>query len=345
MGRVRVGVSRYNGDWGILPERGPGVSRVVAEVRRFLAAHAVAGPGVVAVSGGADSVSLLWALDEAGAGPLTVAHLNHQLRGEESDTDERFVESLAGWLNVDLIKERTDAAMLARSTGENLEEAARIARLDFFSRVAARVGATWVATGHTADDQAETVLHRLVRGTGIQGLRGIAACRNTSPTVRLVRPLLAVTRADLVSYLEGIGEPFRTDSSNADLRFTRNRIRHELLPLLSTFNPEVVAVLGRLAEQADELFDHLESEAAALLATAELPRAGELLIFGAEKLLAAPPHRVRDALRLVWEREAWPRDAMTYTHWRRLAALTPGDYPGRIHVRRVGSVVQIRRHL
>jgi tRNA(Ile)-lysidine synthase len=350
------------------------VSRVVAEVRRILAAHAVAGPGVVAVSGGADSVALLRALLEAGCAPLWVAHFNHKLRGRESDEDAAFVLDLADNFGLRYYAVERDLRAEIASTGENLEAAARRLRYEWLCDIARREGAAWIATGHTADDQAETVLHRLIRGTGVQGLRGIAVVRDfpgprpTRPqslgssksllgsprcaagtaTVqggpKILRPLLTVTRAELLDYFAELGQSFRTDSSNADPRFTRNRIRHELLPLLTTFNPEVVAVLGRLAEQADELYWHLESEAAALLATAELPRAGDLLVFDEGKLTAAPPHRVRDALRLVWEREGWPRDAMTYAHWHRLAALTPGDYPGGIHVRQVGHVVQIGRH-
>ena len=170
------------------------------------------GPGVVAVSGGADSVALLHALADAGAGPLTIAHVNHQLRGRDSDDDASFVERL-GWPCRTLVAD-------IRALGGNLEAAARRVRYDWFEQVANEVGATWIATGHTADDQAETVLHRLVRGSGLQGLRGIAPRRG-----RIVRPLLGTTRAELQIYLATKNQPFRTDTTNFDTQFTRNRIR------------------------------------------------------------------------------------------------------------------------
>jgi tRNA(Ile)-lysidine synthase len=126
---------------------------------------------VVAVSGGADSVALLRALRACGV-PPTVAHVNHKLRGGDSDADEAFVRELCDSLGVPCVVKAADVAALA--TGANLEATARRVRYDFFAEVATEAGAAWVATAHTADDQAETVLHRLMRGTGLQGLRGIA---------------------------------------------------------------------------------------------------------------------------------------------------------------------------
>src|SRR5690606_24443286 len=128
--------------------------------------------------------------------------------------------------------------------GENLEQVAREERYAWLARVAAEEGAGWVATGHTADDQAETVLHRLLRGTGLRGLRGIAARRELRPGIWLLRPLLHLGRADVLAYLGALGQDYRRDSSNLDPRFTRNRIRSELLPLLRTFNPDVTRALA-----------------------------------------------------------------------------------------------------
>jgi len=240
-------------------------------------------------------------------------------------------------------------ARAAAETGENLEATARRVRYDSLRYMSDALDDAWVATGHTADDQVETVLHRLVRGTGLQGLRGIAAVRRF-PSPLLVRPLLTVTRAEVLDYLAELNQTFRTDSSNADPRFTRNRIRAELLPLLRTFNPEVVSVLGRLAEQAGEAFAMLEQDAAALLAEAELPRAAEMLILDAAKLTAAHPYRVRETLRMLWQREGWPTDGMTFDHWNRLVAVTRGerpaaDFPGGVIVRRAGRVVQLGRRV
>ena len=299
------------------------MGKLAEAVRTFAAAH-LGGPGVVAVSGGADSVALLCALHEVGAGPLTVGHVNHQLRGEASDGDEAFVRTLADRLGF-----RCEVAKLdPRPLGGNKQAAARKQRYDFLHALGG-----WLATGHTRDDQAETVLHHLIRGTGLDGLRGIAA---TGP---VMRPLLTVGRDEVLAYLANLDQPFRTDASNADPGYTRNRIRAELLPLLRTFNPRVAEAVSRLAEQAAEVLDGAADRAAAELAVAERPRAGEVVILSADRPLS------REAVRLLWRREGWPTDRMTHAHWRRLADLTPGDYPGGIGLRRVGRVAQIGRGL
>jgi tRNA(Ile)-lysidine synthase len=296
---------------------------------------------VIAISGGADSVALARAAAlarKANSGRLVLAHLNHALRGAESDADEAFVVELARQIpGVELCHTRVDVAAAAASTGTNLEATARRLRYDWLIQVARDHNLTRVATGHTADDQAETLLHRLLRGSGFQGLRGIAACRPLAPDVEVVRPLLDVTRSDILDFLKMLGQDFREDSSNRDLRHTRNRIRHELLPLLAReYNPAIVSVLGRLATHAEEAFRDEEAAASALLAAAELPRAGRQLVFDAARLAAAPEREVRAMLRLAWEREGWPRDAMGFEAWRRLTAIARGaarsaDFPGGVH--------------
>ncbi len=315
-------------------------------IREFFTAHGMTGGGVVAVSGGPDSVALLRGLIAVGCGPLVVAHVNHQLRGEESDADEVFVQELATALGVSFRSARRSVP-----ANENLESAARRLRYEFLHSVGAE--GQWIATGHTADDQAETVLHRLIRGTGIQGLRGIAATRGSLPALRsedsasprngIVRPLLRVTRDDVIAYLASLGQTARTDSTNADRRFTRNRIRHDLVPGLKEMNPEIVANLGRLAEQSHEVFAYLEGEAERLLNQAERPRAGDTLILDASVLRQASIVLVREAFRLLWRREGWPMDGMTHAHWQRVGSLQPADYPGGVRVRCVGRVIQIHR--
>ncbi len=322
------------------------MGRVTDEVQRFLRNRAIRGPGVIAVSGGADSIALLRALHECECCSLTVAHVNHQLRGEESDADEAFVRELATTLDMSCRLTRVDMAALAQR--ENLEATARDFRYAWLNEIATEVGASWIATGHTADDQAETVLHRLLRGTGLQGLRGVAACKIMAG-IQIIRPMLAVTRSDVLYYLRELHQPFRTDSSNADPRFTRNRIRAELVPLLRTFNPAITGSLTQLAEQAAEAFEVLNTSASALLAEMELPRAGAVLILDALTLTTAHPYRVREALRLLWQRERWPADRMGFEHWNRLVAVACGelraaDFPGGITARHTGKVVQLIRH-
>ncbi len=235
----------------------PGMpARLPETVAAFCGRHSLmAGGGVVAVSGGADSVclaKLLCDLQRQGQfSKLVLAHLNHQLRGTDSDADEAFVLALGRQWALPVRTTRVDVASAAKSQGENLEETARRLRYEWLALVARAERCAWVATGHTADDQAETVLHRLLRGSGLQGLAAMAAQRPLEEGISLVRPLLGTQRSQVVIYLAHEKQDFREDSSNQDLRFTRNRLRHELLPLLvEQFNPGIVDVLCRLADQA-----------------------------------------------------------------------------------------------
>jgi tRNA(Ile)-lysidine synthase len=334
--------------------RAPFVRKVSRHLQRL---GVEAGGMVVAVSGGPDSVALLRALlalcPQNASERLTIAHLNHQLRGPESDSDEDFVRTLyrtlreAGVGSLELCCGRTDVAGRARAEGGNLEAVARRVRYEWLTQVARDTAASWVATGHTADDQAETVLHRLLRGTGFQGLRGIAARRTLAPGVELVRPLLNVTRGEVLAYLEADGQTFCHDRSNDDPGFTRNRLRRHLLPLLAAqYNPSIVSVLCRLAAQAGDAHGEDERRAEALLNEAELPRSGSLLVFDGKRLSAASRHLVRTALRRVWIREGWPMSRMDFSAWDRAAGVVFGeckavDLPGGIGIQRRRRVVQI----
>ena len=222
-------------------------------IRTFAHRHALWRPDtrvIVALSGGSDSVALLLVLrDFASAGELaldTVAHLHHGIRGADADEDEAFCRDLCAGLNTPFVSARTDVPAAARTDGTSIEVSARRARLRFLEDIRVRCGADVIATAHTEDDQAETVLLRLVRGAGGRGLAGIAPRRD-----RLIRPLLTCTRDDLRSELRARGQTWREDSTNADLANPRNRVRHELLPYLAThFNPSVTRALARFAELA-----------------------------------------------------------------------------------------------
>ena len=209
----------------------------------------------VAVSGGGDSIALLLLLEDLRAElgiTLLVLHLNHQLRGADSDADEQFVAELARARGCELVSARRDVAAEARRLGGNVEDAARRLRYEFFAEVAKSGRATRVAVAHTADDQAETVLGRLLRGTGLAGLAGIY------PVVGpVVRPLLDVRRSALRQYLAARGQSWREDASNFDVSRQRARIRHRLLPQLENdFQPAAVERLAELARlaRADETF-------------------------------------------------------------------------------------------
>jgi tRNA(Ile)-lysidine synthase len=216
---------------------------------------------LVALSGGPDSVALLRVLrDIAGDERFQMAgaaHLNHQLRGEESDGDEEFCQRLAAGLSLPLIVERLDVAGLARHAGSSTEHAAHDARYGFFERAAARLNATAVAVAHTRDDQAETFLLRLLRGAGPRGLGGM------HPRSGLViRPFIETPREDVRAFLRQHQLEYRQDASNADLGIPRNRIRHELIPFLEErFSAGVVHVLDREAAIARDDAEFLEGEA------------------------------------------------------------------------------------
>ena len=223
---------------------------------------------VVAVSGGPDSLTLLGLLHNlAQRYPLRlhVAHLNHGLRGSESDGDARFVQETCHRLEIPVTIERADVPALRARYHLSWEAAARKARYDFLARVADTVGASAVALGHTADDQAETVLLHLLRGTGIRGLQGMLTIsrwhsRDEARDVALVRPLLQVTRQETEAYCAGLGLVPRHDSSNLQDRFTRNRIRRGLMPQLRRYNPAVREALTRLASTVTQDVGYIDQQ-------------------------------------------------------------------------------------
>ena len=213
---------------------------------------------LAACSGGPDSVALvalLLKLREEMPLEVRLAHFNHRLR-EGADEDERFVRDLARRWVLPFVSEGADVRSHAARKKLNLEEAGRSLRYDFLRRAAVRAGATKIATGHTMTDQAETVLMRLMRGTGLSGLAGIAAVVAGEPCP-VVRPLLGIAGPDLRAWLAAEGIPYREDPSNLDRRFLRNRIRAELLPEIGRrYEPRIVAHLARLAaiiREEDEL--------------------------------------------------------------------------------------------
>jgi tRNA(Ile)-lysidine synthase len=227
----------------------------------------------VAVSGGADSVALLLAMAAARGSSglvLSAVHVHHGLRGEEADGDEQFVRELAERLAVPLRAERGDVPALAAAHGQGTEEAARALRRGVFERMLAAREVDAVVTAHSLDDQAETVLMKLIRGAWTEGLAGIAPVVEL-PGGRIVRPMLEVTRAEVIAYLEAAGQPWREDSSNAELLYTRNRIRHTLLPALAEFNPQIRTQLARMAAVARDEEAWWQGELARTLPTLVLP--------------------------------------------------------------------------
>jgi tRNA(Ile)-lysidine synthase len=328
---------------------------------------------LAAVSGGADSVALLRgmvAVCQQGEGRIVIAHFNHGLRGEESDADEAFVTRLCGQLDLPYEIGRVEQRMNdedspssrpdnvspsldhsgPETSSETSEADAREWRYHFLRQTAANVGARFVVTAHTADDQAETVLHRVLRGTGIAGLAGIRRCRQLIPGVAIVRPMLHFRRTEVIEYLKAIEQDYREDSTNADLRFTRNRIRHELLPQIAGhYNPNVVEALTRLGSMADdvqELVDELVRQMAERCVKEDLVDA---VTIECRSLQCENGFLVRQLLISIWSDHAWPQQAMGYDKWDQLAELAtaeestgPGTkivLPGNILAERQGGVL------
>jgi tRNA(Ile)-lysidine synthase len=271
-----------------------GLARHIADTIRR---RGLFGPGdrvAVALSGGSDSVALVFALRDlaaAGGAPLVgLIHVNHQLRGEEAEADEQFCRQLAARLALPLEIERVDVAARARAARQSLEAAARDLRYACLGDAADRLGASVVATGHTLDDQAETVLLRLLRGAGSRGLGGIRPRRG-----RFVRPLIDRTRAELRRDLERRGEAFCEDSSNRSPAIPRNRIRHELLPVIRGIAPGGLRALARLASHAADDETFLTRAAIEMLSTLVLSsEAGRIILSaaGTARLPAAISRRV-----------------------------------------------------
>jgi tRNA(Ile)-lysidine synthase len=269
--------------------------RVLLAVRRALEDASLSPGGLVgALSGGADSVALLHALAasarERGL-PLHAAHLDHRLRSDSGD-DAAFCRELCERLGVPLVTAGADVAGRAAREGLGLEEAARLERRAFLRRVQRQAGASAVALAHTRDDQAETVLMRVLRGSGRSGLAAMRA-----RTRHFIRPLLDVSRADVLDYLAAHGLAWREDPSNRDLRLTRNRVRHELLPYLERhFNPRLRETLARSAGFIADESDVLAAQARALLR-----RAADGEALRRDPLRDAPPAIARLALRRALE--------------------------------------------
>ena len=212
---------------------------------------------VVGLSGGPDSTALLLLLKKIEKKlmlRLCAAHLNHGL-SPQAVLFERFCRKLAKKHDVPFVSKKVNVRKIARRNKKTIEEAGRDARYAFFCETARRFRAKKIATAHTLDDHAETVLMRLIRGSGLKGLTGIHKSRREGNT-RVVRPLLDIPKKDLILFLRGCSQPYLVDASNKEQDFTRNRVRHRLLPLLrKEFNPRIDETLARLAHTASSAAD------------------------------------------------------------------------------------------
>ena len=262
---------------------------------------------LVAVSGGPDSVCLIYILaklQEELDIRLHVAHLNHQLRGAESEADARYVSDLAHRLGIPATVDQRDVKVYQAQQHLSLEEAAREVRYAFLAQVARFIRANRVAVGHTIDDHIETILMHLIRGTGTTGLRGLqpgSLWQSLGDSLTVVRPLLAVSRQETASYCRDHQLMPRLDASNLSLSPLRNRIRHQLLPLLQSYNPRVTDALLRTARIAGDDLAFIDKEIASLWG--EIVREQEkAIILDKESFLELPSTLQRYLLRAIIEK-------------------------------------------
>lgn len=306
---------------------------------------------VVAVSGGADSVALLLALDELVRAErlelkLTVAHLNHGLRGAESVGDALWVAELSKKLGYDISLDEVNVSERARVSKDNLEQAARRARYEFLAALAARVEADAVLTAHTLDDQAETVLLRLMRGSGLEGLGGMEAVRvlDEKRNITLVRPLLGwARRAETVTYCREREVAFRSDAMNEDEAFARVRVRRQLLPLLETFNPRAVETLARSARLWRDDAKALQASARELLKAASVEDTSGQPSLCVNMLANAHASVRRRALRLWLARARGDLRRLELVHLLGVEKLIYGERGGRVAELPGGGRVERRK--
>ena len=320
---------------------------LIERVRLTIRRHALLARGgrvLVALSGGPDSVALAHLLLELQAdGELAVAglaHFNHQLRGAEADADEAFCREMAAALELPIDVGCADVRAAAREAGRSVEDEARERRYAFFEEAAGRLGADAIAVGHSLDDQAETFLLRLTRGSGSRGLAGILPRAG-----RVIRPLIEIPRADLRQYTQDHGLASRDDASNRDLSIPRNRVRHELIPYLEReFSPGISRLLAREAALAREDEDRLQLEAIELARTIVLRTTGTNIEIDAVGLGSLHPALASRVARHALSQLAAGR-FVGFGHVDRLLQLAGApdgeavDFPGQRAFRRGGLII------
>ena len=350
---AKAHATEFKPDMAIMPPTQPAALPLVESLVASRLRHPQVGPRwLVAVSGGPDSMALLRVallVAQEQGGEITCGHVDHQLR-PESGTDREWVQQQCTAFDVPCRVEKIELPV-PDGPRTAIEEQARNARYAALLRMAHACGATTVLTGHTADDNAETILHHLFRGTGLRGLSGIPEVRPLAEGIVVWRPLLSIRREAIVACLNALGQPSLSDSSNASDAFTRNRVRSELLPWLEReLNPRSVEALQRLASQASEQQSWVEEQAERCLTSALIEPTTEVVRLHRPLLATAHPVLARECFVRLWVRQNWPRQAMTAEHWQRLVEVCQDHgpravhMPGGIDVRRRGEMLVIEWH-
>ena len=281
---------------------------------------------IVGVSGGPDSVALVRILHSINSAKnlhlrFYVAHLNHQLRGKSSEEDAQFAENLSKELSLPFILKNVNIQEIADQTKRSIEETARIERYAFFKESSQKYNASAVAIGHTADDNAETVLHRIIRGTGISGLEGIPVKRplTTDSSIQIVRPLLFTWRREIIDYLGKEQQNYRTDISNYETTYLRNKIRLELIPLLEKqFNPNIKNTLVQLCQIFSANNEYLSVEAKKILKDSTIESAEGSYTLDTHSLTKQPRILQQLVFQEILNSMEIPLKEITYEHYTKI---------------------------
>ena len=303
---------------------------------------------LVAVSGGVDSVALLAALRRCGKYNLHVGHVHHGLR-TEADDDAQFVRDLALRWNIPFHFEKIDTRSIAQEEGIGIEQAARKGRYESLIKIARQVRASAVAVAHHADDQVETVLHHIFRGTHLRGLAGMPTKRTLCEGIDLIRPLLWARRAEIEAFCRNEKLNWRIDHTNVDTEFTRNFIRHELLPILrERINPKVDDAILRLSNSAQKAEQTLTELSQHLLDRAIRKHSADEIILRIAPLKKSPTLLVSMVIRSALDMLNAPAQAMGQERFEDVLKILDGslqsaDLPGKIHVENTGKDIKLSR--
>lgn len=291
---------------------------------------------LVAVSGGLDSLvllRLLFEIPDLDRPEMDVAHLNHGLRGGESDVDQDYVKAVCGRFGIRFRTKTLSNCEIERVPKQSTEEAARSIRYQWLEESAMACESEGILTAHHQDDQAETIVHNLARGTGLRGVQGMQSKRCLRSGVVLFRPLLSFSRAQLRDYAEDRQVFYREDLSNGDLRFTRNRLRHCFLPQFTKqYGPKFVeslTLLGKSASIATEILDRMSGEmASACIVT----QTDQHVLLRSGPLNHVPSFVTAHFFTWLWQQQNWARQKMTAKHWVKLSEASRSDFSGRFQL-------------
>lgn len=302
---------------------------------------------LAAVSGGPDSVFLLNALKNLKSKlrlkKIAVCNLDHGLRADESSEDSAFVKNLASELGFEFIHKAIDLKKLARK-GISIEEAAREERYKFFEEAAEKSGADILATGHTLDDQAETVLMRFIKGSALKGIVGIAPVREFG-RLKVIRPLIEIEKSEIVSYLDGADIGYRIDRTNAEPIYFRNIVRSQIIPFLEKYNPKLKRSLFNLAEHLREDFDFIEQAKSKIKDSRS--NSGAMRVEVRLNDIAVQPRALqKEILRDLLEDAGGEVKRLSFRHWKEMESLirrkstgNSVDLPGGIRVMRLADKI------